>query len=101
MNDFWAKQVQPTAPAEQTPANLGAAYKAHRRLTSSSRLYDPAPEPQAKTNIYAGAIPPKALADYSSTTPRSKWDQQPGQSDADYEAKLRPYLNHLAEKLDP
>jgi hypothetical protein len=95
---FWTDKIQPVAP--ELPRADGQAYRAHRRQTSASGIYAEPTRPQGRPQIY-DYTPPRTLSDYASQGPRSKWEQAPNQSDRDYTAKLKPYLQHLAETLPP
>jgi hypothetical protein len=98
-SNFWASRLSAEqAPAPEFPRADGAAYRAHRRLTSGSRLYDEPVAPVQRA-IYDPEARQPTLEERANAPRPSKWEQKLGQSDVDYVSKLRPQLQHLAAHL--
>ena len=76
---------------------LSEMYKAEQRQRSASILYAPAPAPVAKRSPYVASTY-QGLSGYRQEKP-SQFEQAPGESDAAYTARLRPFLQHLTESL--
>lgn len=78
---------------------LADLYKQERAAQSGSMIYQPTPTPAPRPSIYA-STPPKALSDYASSAPPSRYAQRAGESDEAFTSRLQGIgLNHLAETL--
>jgi hypothetical protein len=79
--------------------SLHESYQAERRAQSGSLIYQPVKAQPAPVKIYDNT-PPKTLADYASAPVRSKFQQEPGESDTNFTKRLeRAGLVHLTENL--
>src|SRR5580700_4314378 len=80
--------------------SLAEQYRAERRAVSGSAIYNPAPAPAPKRNLYEGSTPYGGLASYSAKAPTSRYLPKAGESPHDYKVRLQGVgLVHLAENL--
>jgi len=93
MGNFWADHLA-TPSAPEMPQAGAAAYRAHRRLTSGSRLYD---EPVAKTrpHIYDPEAPVYSGLEQYSTSVNDKFARRAGESAEAWQRRVNNSIRHL------
>jgi hypothetical protein len=100
-SNYWARAL-PAPPAPELRADA-VGYREHMRQTNASAIYS-TPEwygqarPVTRPKIYEQSAP-KALGDYVSDKPRSKYLPQDGESTTTYFNRLRGIIAHLADEL--
>ena len=96
MTDFWTAKMAEIAPAPELPRADGAAYRAHRRMTSGSRLYNEPLPPQARQSLYVESG--YSLENYQTAVLPAKFERRPGEGVENWERRVRQqYLNHLPD----